>query len=160
MKQLVGEREIGSQAEMVRLLHEVGIEGTQASVSRDVRELGLVRVQGRYVFSDEVGLADAIGSSGFESELVISAEPVGAYLIVVKTPPGAASAVAYELDGMALDDIAGTVAGDDTIFVAVRSRSAQGHVLVLLRNGSRMIRRPKGGPGPRQSGPSGNGGAR
>ena len=117
---------------MVGLLRDIGIKVTQASVSRDVREIGLVRVNGRYAFPDAVGFDREVGTSGFESELVTSVEPVGAHLVVVKTPPGAASAVAYDLDNMDVSEIAGTVAGDDTIFVAVRSRNAQGRVLALL----------------------------
>lgn len=130
----MAERVVSSQEELVRLLRKAGINATQASISRDVRELGFVRVQGRYVSAE--GFDRAAGRAGepaFESELVISVEPVGANLIVVKTPPGGASAVAYDLDGRDHAEIAGTVAGDDTIFVAVRSRSAQGRVLALLR---------------------------
>ena len=131
---LVRRRRLASQKEMVTLLRKHGFKVTQASVSRDVRELGLVRVDGWYVPAAQVGVERAEKNEmPFGNELIISAELVGANLIVIKTPPGAASTVAVELDGRGVPQIAGTVAGDDTIFVAVRSRAAQGQVLALLK---------------------------
>jgi transcriptional regulator of arginine metabolism len=65
----------------------------------------------------------------------MSVEPVGANLVVIKTPVGSANVVAVDLDRKELPDIAGTVAGDDTIFVAVRSRAAQGRVMAFLHPG-------------------------
>jgi transcriptional regulator of arginine metabolism len=131
---LVRRRSVSSQDEMVRLLHKRGFSATQSSISRDVRELGLVRVNGRYVPATRVGLPRSPGVlPDRDSELIIAAEPVGANLIVVKTSPGSANAVAIDVDREELPEIAGTVAGDDTIFIAVRSRAAQGHVLAMLR---------------------------
>lgn len=119
---------------MVESLEKLGFSVTQASVSRDVRELGLVRVDGRYVPATRVGGDAPEGSiSGVVNELINSVDPVGSNLVVVRTPPGAANTVAAELDQRHVPLIAGTLAGDDTVFVAVRSRSAQGRVLALLR---------------------------
>ncbi len=124
---------------MVELLRDLGIHATQSSVSRDVRELGLVRVGGQYMPAARLaGDRAARVGLGFRSELIISVDPVGSNLIVVKTPPGTANAVAIELDRKQLPEIAGTLAGDDTIFIAVRSRSAQGRALALLR-GARHV---------------------
>ena len=134
---LVRRQAVSGQEQMVRLLRDLGFHATQSSISRDVRELGLVRVGGRYVPAAELGAKRADGAGPtLEDELVISTEPVGANLLVVKTPPGGANAVAVGLDRRQSPDIAGTVAGDDTIFIAVRSRSAQGRVLALLREAS------------------------
>jgi transcriptional regulator of arginine metabolism len=131
---LVRQRPVASQEEMVQLLEKRGFHVTQASVSRDVRELGLVRVDGRYVPAARVGVdRSAPGAASLYNELIVSAEAVGANLIVVKTPPGAAATVAVELDSRKVPEMAGTVAGDDTIFVAVRSRVAQGRVLAQLK---------------------------
>ncbi len=127
----VRRQRLTSQEEMVHFLQERGFHVTQASVSRDVRELGLVRVGGRYVSVDQVVAGQA--AAAFSNALILSVEPVGANLIVVKTPPGAAAAVAVELDARGVPEMKGTVAGDDTIFVAVRSRVAQGRVLALLK---------------------------
>jgi len=131
---LAGKKPLATQDEIVAALRNAGFSATQSSVSRDLRELGLVRVRGRYVPLTATEASEAAGGlSPRESELIISAEPVGANLIVVRTPPGSASAVAAELDRKGLPDIAGTLAGDDTIFLAVRSRAAQGRVAVLLQ---------------------------
>jgi len=133
LARLVQREAVSSQDEMVRLLRNLGLHATQSSVSRDVRELGLVRVSGQYVPAARLeGARVERAELGFRSELIISVEPVGSNLIVVKTPPGTANAVAIELDRKHLPEIAGTLAGDDTIFVAVRSRSAQGRALALL----------------------------
>ncbi|MBN2447490.1 MAG: arginine repressor [Phycisphaerae bacterium] len=135
LRRLVRRQAIANQNEMVSLLNELGFKATQASVSRDVRELGLVRVNGHYVAASELdGAPGAVPTIGDHNELITSVEPVGANLIVIKTPPGAASAVAIELDKLKGLDIVGTVAGDDTVFVAVRSRSVQGRALVQLRH--------------------------
>jgi transcriptional regulator of arginine metabolism len=130
---LIQEREVANQHEIVRWLRKTGVSATQASISRDIRELGLVKVGGRYVPSD--GLIDreaAVRSPVAENGLITGYEPVGANLVIVRTRIGAASAVAVELDRLHARDIAGTIAGDDTIFVAIRSRSAQGRVVSLL----------------------------
>ena len=142
LMQLVKRRSVSSQQEMVLLLQKHGFRVTQSSISRDVRELGLVRVEGRYVPAGRLGVEGAQDANGrLQNELIISTEPVGANLIVVRTPPGGANAVAVELDARQVPEIAGTVAGDDTIFVAVPSRCAQGRVLALL--GGTRPRRPR-----------------
>jgi len=130
---LARQRGATSQLEIVRMLRKQGIAATQTSVSRDLRELGLVKVQGRYVPAARVlRVGPHPPAEGPLHELITQAEPVGANLIVVRTRVGAANAVAAELDETHAPDIAGTLAGDDTIFVAVRSRSAQGRVLAML----------------------------
>lgn len=131
---VVERRSPSSQEEMVQLLRERGFCATQSSVSRDVRELGLVRIKGRYVPAARAGVAGAASLlPERDNELINTVEPVGANLVVVKTSPGSANAVGVDLDRRALPEIAGTVAGDDTIFIAVRSRAAQGRVLAMLR---------------------------
>jgi len=130
IRRLVREREIANQAELVEQLDKAGIAGTQASVSRDIRELGLIKVGGRYRMPGRKVAADSAGTGELITELV----PVGANLVIIRTIVGAASAVAAELDRLSLEDIAGTLAGDDTIFVAVRSRASQGRTMHALRH--------------------------
>ncbi len=130
---LVHERPTRSQAELARLLSRGGHLATQASVSRDIRELGLVKVNGRYLSPGRLRRNGAAAPELAENELITAVDPVGANLVVVRTRVGAASAVAVELDRVGLAEIAGTLAGDDTVFVAVRSRSAQGRVVAFLR---------------------------
>lgn len=69
--------------------------------------------------------------------LITAVDPVGANLIVIRTRVGAASTVAVGVDGERFTDVIGTIAGDDTLFIAVRSRSGQGRVVAALK--SRMI---------------------
>lgn len=141
--QLVNERSVASQEEMVQLLGELGYHTGQSSVSRDVRELGLVRVGGKYVPSDLIDSNHReVSGNELKNELITFSEPVGAHLVIVHTPPGAANTVAVDLDQRKLPDVAGTVAGDDTIFVAVRSRSAQGRILAMLRKSVRADQAP------------------
>ena len=132
---IIRARAVRNQLEMVRRLQDSGVTATQASVSRDIRELGLVKVNGRY------GTAERMFGGGDKSagnELITKIEAAGANLIVVRTLIGSANAVAVELDRMDVPEIVGTVAGDDTFFVAVKSRTAQGRVTAILKG---MMRR-------------------
>lgn len=140
---IVKRHRVASQQELARRLVESGCIATQASISRDLRELGLVKLDGRYMAPPRFGSPRARGSAAPFSELVTRVIPVGANLVVVRTAVGAASAVAAQLDGRDWPDVAGTLAGDDTILIAVRSRTAQGRVLASLR-----------GRGPRERGTS------
>ena len=103
---IIRARAVRNQVEMVRRLHESGISATQASVSRDIRELGLVKVKGRY------GTAERMFGSGESNgnELITMIEAVGANMIVVRTLVGSANAVAVELDRMDVPEIVGTTA--------------------------------------------------
>ena len=111
---------IGSQDELVALLASAGVAATQATVSRDLDELGAVRARRdgaiRYAMPD-TGLAVA-NLDRLLGEWVEAIIPTG-NLLVLKTPPGSANMVANALDCAAVADIAGTIAGDDTIFVAL-----------------------------------------
>ncbi len=133
IEQIVREHEVANQEALVALLQESGFEVTQASVSRDVRELGLVKADGRYTALTSVAAAVEGAVATDHSELITGFEPVGANLVVVHTAVGAAGAVAVDLDARFDQEIAGTIAGDDAIFVAVRSRAMQGRVIAELR---------------------------
>lgn len=131
---LVRQRAIRSQAELVRALQKKGFKSTQASVSRDLRDLSLVKSNGRYVAADRLsGPPARRPDPGPASELITGADPVGANLVVVRTAVGAANAVAVDLDRRQIPGLVGTIAGDDTIFLAVRSRTAQGRTVALLK---------------------------
>lgn len=130
VRRLVRDRPISNQQELVEHLHRAGIESAQASVSRDIRELGLIKVNGRYQIP---GAGEGPIGSGPANELITALIPVGSNLVVIRTSTGAAGAVAVELDRLALPEVVGTIAGDDTIFVAIRSRAAQGRVMNALR---------------------------
>lgn len=121
---LVQERELSTQSELADALREHGIETVQGTVSRDVAQLGLLKVrnaEGRLVYALP-GSADLDRLSELASALRRSATDLvaAANLVVIHTPPGNANVLASAIDRAGLPDVAGTVAGDDTIFVAPR----------------------------------------
>jgi transcriptional regulator of arginine metabolism len=114
-----------SQEELTEGLKTLGYAVTQATVSRDLEQLGAVKLKRGGVLS--YALPDQLGSADWSAgrlerllrEFVVSVEVAG-QLIIIKTPPGSAHLVASAIDHAALPEIAGTVSGDDTMFVAVR----------------------------------------
>jgi transcriptional regulator of arginine metabolism len=125
--------EVRSQAELARLLADDGIEVTQATLSRDLDELGAVKVRvgaGPLVYAVPGEGGDRtprpggqVGDTGrlarLCGELLVSAEASG-NLVVLRTPPGAAQFLASAFDRIDSDDVLGTVAGDDTVLVISR----------------------------------------
>ncbi len=121
LRELVARRSIATQAELVRALRAEGIECTQASVSRDIAALGLSKRGGFYVLP----LAAAPG--GFDRRTagrILSIRNAGENLLVLQTLPGEAAIVAINIDAARWPFVAGTVAGDDTLFVACDGREA------------------------------------
>ncbi len=112
--ELVRERRLRTQQGLAHALAERGFPATQATVSRDIQELGLVRTGAGYRVARAVSVV---------SELVRSITPVE-FLVVVHTPPGTANVVARAIDEASLEGIAGTVAGDDTVIVVLADRDA------------------------------------
>jgi transcriptional regulator of arginine metabolism len=114
---------VGSQEELVARLSLAGINATQATVSRDLDEMGAVKVRRdgtiRYVMPDQVEPGYAAAKlDRLLVEWVEAIIPAG-NLLIIRTPPGSANMVANALDRAEVADIAGTIAGDDTIFVAL-----------------------------------------
>jgi len=125
---LVGGRAIRTQEELVEALRERGLEVTQATVSRDLRELGLARVAGgagmRYIPAVHEGEGAHVARlRSALREHVRSVEFVDC-LGVVRTRPSTAPLVAAAIDGARYDEVAGTVAGDDTVLVVARGAQA------------------------------------
>jgi transcriptional regulator of arginine metabolism len=126
--ELVRERALSTQAEVASALRENGFEVVQTTVSRDISELGLVKVRapsGRLVYAPS-GTTDgdrlrALGAAMRRYALAV--EPAGG-LVVVTTPSGYANALAQAVDEAGHPAIVGTVAGDNTIFVATRDAIA------------------------------------
>jgi transcriptional regulator of arginine metabolism len=125
---LVEERHLSTQADLAEALRQEGIDTVQATVSRDVTRLGLVKVRngdGRLIYALP-GAADLRRLEQLASALRSWAGtmiPTG-NLLVIHTPRGFAAALADAIDDASLPDVAGTVAGDNTIFVAVREGSS------------------------------------
>lgn len=122
-----------TQKELLRKLAQRGVRLTQPVASRDLRALGAVKQNGRYVLLEEARVTplEALRS------LLRGAAVAGRNVVVVRCEPGAASAVARAMEAEELPGVVGTVAGDDTFFVAVRSaaaaRGVRQRVAALLR---------------------------
>lgn len=122
---------IGSQAELVDLLGQIGIKATQSSISRDLQELGIRRVKGRYVLKPwkEVGAGDFEGVLGF----IQGVQRSGPYLTVITTSPNAARMVADAIDNEEWPEVAGVMPGDSIIFVATPSQEDQDALVERFR---------------------------
>ena len=116
---------LASQEEVTERLKALGHAVTQATVSRDLEQIGAVKVKRggvlSYALPEQIGGRRlGRGAAGAAAhEFVVSIEAAG-QLLVVKTPPGSAHLVASAIDHAQLPEIAGTVSGDDTMFVALR----------------------------------------
>ncbi|OHV33634.1 MULTISPECIES: arginine repressor [Pseudofrankia] len=124
---LVAAHPVRSQTELARLLAAEGVRVTQATLSRDLEELGATKVRGQdgtLVYTVDPGLAPAetvrLPLSRLCEDLLVSAEANGD-LVVLRTPPGAAQLFASALDRAALPEVMGTIAGDDTVLVVCRA---------------------------------------
>jgi len=135
---LVRARAIRTQEELVAELHRQHVDVTQATVSRDIRELGLLRVHDgagpRYAApAAEIDIDSAhrrLRSALREHAQMIEFVDL---LGVVRAAPGTASLLAAAIDGMRFEEVAGTVAGDDTVLIVARSRPAAQRLLLRLR---------------------------
>lgn len=133
---IIGGGAVRSQHELMALLGARGFDVTQSTLSRDLRELRVAKFGGRYVQTDAIiasGQAPQSSALGDIAESLGSIREAGPNLLVIKTPPGHASAVARAIDDSELTEVIGTVAGDDTIFVATADKSAQSRFATLLR---------------------------
>ena len=128
---LRGER-VRRQEDLVDLLKADGFDVTQSSVSRDMRELGVLKAQGRYLPpGDEVSRAQ--GDFAAISRFVREIKLAGPSLTVVKTSVGAAGSVAVAVDKAEWPEVVGTISGDDTIFIATQDGAAQQRRVERLR---------------------------
>jgi transcriptional regulator of arginine metabolism len=130
IRDLVEQRPIRTQQELAAALRERGFRATQATVSRDVAELGLGKAsrEGRAAYVLPLRLRDAEVSGEDRLRRLLVDVPVefrvADLLLVIKTLPGSAHAVAAALDRTRWPEIVGSIAGDDTVFVATGDRSS------------------------------------
>jgi len=123
--ELLTESPYYSQQEICDAMKAAGFSAAQPSISRDLQELGIIKFSGRYLPPSALkeklpeGLTDAI-------------IPAGPHMIVVRTKLGAAQRVAAEIDAVSIEGLIGTVAGDDTIFLAFDDPSQQAPALDFL----------------------------
>ena len=135
IRELLGQRPATTQASLVRALEALGHVATQSSVSRDLRELGAVKTTSGYELPDT-------GDSGDEqianvASLLRSVTPAGSNLLVIRTAIGAAQRVGLALDRSAWPGIVGTIAGDDTVFIATESAHAQKNLTTRIEHATR-----------------------
>jgi transcriptional regulator of arginine metabolism len=133
IRQIVERESVHSQEELRQRLHKMGFDVTQATLSRDIKELGLMKraADGAYQAANALAngpaspAAAAVALSRALGEFMLGVD-VAQQLIVVKTGPGQAQLLAIAVDRAQLPDVLGTIAGDDTILVICRdARSAQ-----------------------------------
>jgi transcriptional regulator of arginine metabolism len=124
--ELIEQRSLSTAAQIVALLHAEGVAATQATITRDLQELGAIKVRDnsgarRFTLPPQprVGPAPLEHLKRMMGEWAVAVDFAG-HLVVVRTPPGCAHVVASALDRSALPSILGTVAGDDTILVIAR----------------------------------------
>jgi transcriptional regulator of arginine metabolism len=123
---------VRKQQDLVRLLKKAGVEATQSSISRDLRDLGVLKASGRYVLPpDEKTRAN--GDFGALAQFVRQLHRAGSSIIVLRTTIGAAQSVAVAIDKAEWPEVAGTISGDDTIFIATASARAQDELITRLR---------------------------
>ena len=124
-----------TQAWLVSALQELGHPATQSSVSRDLREIGAIKTAKGYELP-------ADGESGDEqlaavADLLRSVTPAGSNLLVIHTGTGAAQRVGLALDRSGWPGMIGTIAGDDTVFVATESAHAQKNLITRIEHATR-----------------------
>ena len=146
IRDLVAARPIRTQQELAAALRERGFRTTQATISRDVAELGLVKANrdGMTAYALPLRLVEAEASGEDRLRRILADLPIelreAGLLLIVKTLPGSAHAIAAALDRARWPEVAGSIAGDDTVFIAAADRPALG------RTKRRLQRLAEGGP--------------
>ncbi len=135
--ELIKEFNINTQEELVNLLKENGFDVTQATVSRDIKELGLIKVatdDNSYKYFAAAPPKHGLNTNRLKRLLQDSATNIdhSENLIVIKTLPGVANAIASCIDHIQWPEIIGTVAGDDTILIVVKPKEAVKDIIEKL----------------------------
>ena len=138
--EIINAREIETQEELMNALKQEGYDTTQATVSRDIRQLGLRKISagiGKFYVAGKSAYkgSDISSLQSYKSILesgVLSVDFAG-NLVVIKTVSGMAMAVGAAVDSLQIEGVVGCIAGDDTIFVAVRDTHAAESVAAEIR---------------------------
>lgn len=137
IKEIISTTEIGSQEELLHSLAERGFELTQGTLSRDMKQLKVVKTtnsSGMYVYKlpqQQEAVAEVVVERTTLDSVLVSLD-FSSNIVVIHTRPGYASSMAYEIDVQASDVILGTVAGDDTIIAVKREELSQKDVIDAL----------------------------
>lgn len=132
IRKLLALHSYSNQREVVRAVRKRGIRVTQASISRDFRELGVVKVSGAYRALKATTATSDESNTKPARRVVLQITAAGINLLVVRTQGGAAGIIAASLDKRNIAGVLGTVAGDDTVFVATADRAGQKRARAIL----------------------------
>jgi transcriptional regulator of arginine metabolism len=135
IRELLTQGPAATQGWLVRALEDRGFVATQSSVSRDLRELGAIKTAAGYELPTDQG--DHDDQVLAVADLLRSVQPAGSNLLVIHTGVGAAQRVALALDRSGWPGMVGTIAGDDTIFVATESAHAQKNLISRIEQTTR-----------------------
>jgi len=127
---------VRKQDEIVRRLREEGHEVTQSSISRDLRDLGVLKAGGRYLPPEDGNRS--LDDFGTLRQFVRGVATAGSALTVLRTTIGAAQSVAIAIDKAAWPEVVGTISGDDTIFIATQDQAAQQRLIIRLQSSFRI----------------------
>jgi len=136
--EIIAERDIETQEDLAEALKSEGFDVTQATVSRDIKNLKLIKMQGpsgKYKYAvpktHENNMSDKLTS--VLANLTTSVENIDK-MVVVKTVSAGAAPVAEAIDSFGFDEIAGTIAGENTIFIMLRTTEGAEELVVKIRN--------------------------
>jgi transcriptional regulator of arginine metabolism len=134
---IIQNEDIATQEELVDRLRKNNWKVTQATVSRDIKELGLNKITGenhpqKYVVNSDPEDSNTSKLINVFSQAVASYESAGT-IVVIKTLPGMAPASASAIDSLNLQEVVGTIAGDDTIFIATKSSVLAGRLVERIK---------------------------
>lgn len=139
IKMIISSKEVGSQDELLQALGEAGFELTQATLSRDLKQLKVAKAantNGRYVYVLPNDIMYKRNNGQSPSEMLMYSGFVSlqfsANIAVIRTRPGYASSMAYDIDNREYEGILGTIAGDDTIMLVLRERTSHEEVRRFL----------------------------
>lgn len=126
--EIISRNDVETQDDLVRLLNKAGFQVTQATISRDIKELHLIKIQTesgvyKYSVNEKKEKSDMGVLLRIFKDTVLSIEAAG-NIVVIKTLTGSANAAAEVVDGLHLPEVVGSIAGDNTIFIAVRDLNA------------------------------------
>lgn len=130
LRKLLIDKPFSCQDDVVLAMENLGFDVTQSSISRDFRDLKIIKVGGQYLPSSS--LTNSKGKSPYQ-QMIQGIDTAGANLLVIKTVSGAASIIADKIDSESPLGVAGTVAGDNTIFVATKNKAAQTKVISMIK---------------------------
>lgn len=128
---LLDSHRVTNQGELVEMLRERGVSATQSSVSRDLRDLGVAWIDGRYARPQRNGNDPDVAEF---ARFVRAMKPAGPNLTVVLTAVGTAQSVALAIDRAGWPEVVGTMAGDDTVFVATAAARDQKRLIQRLES--------------------------